>query len=154
MSTATKTLSRQSLWSVRAHTHRNTKRTMSGTHSFKCRTQARTERARAVRHETLHRTCAAVSVKKQVFVSSFPFFLLGCSFVVVLLPVTPLRTGCRCRFLLCHDSPQPCTRSPVRRTGSWRWGWLLYRGEDRRIPLHLFVCLFLSFSVFVMVMEY
>ena len=35
------------------------------THSFKCRTQARTERARAVRHETLHRTCAAVSVKNK-----------------------------------------------------------------------------------------
>ena len=30
---------------------------------FKCRTQARTERARAVRHEIQHRTCAAVSVE-------------------------------------------------------------------------------------------
>ena len=50
---------------------------------FKCRTQVRTERARAVRHETQHSTCAAVSVKTSV-VSSFPLNILGCSFVGVL----------------------------------------------------------------------
>ena len=60
---ATKTLSRLSLWSVRAHTHHNTTRTMSGTHSL---TQVsaphavHSTRARVTRHYNC--VCAAALV--------------------------------------------------------------------------------------------
>ena len=43
---------------------------------FEWRTQARTERARAVRHETQHSTCAAVSVKTSGLHASNSFPLL------------------------------------------------------------------------------
>ena len=55
---------------------------------LKCRTQARTERARAVRHETQHRTCAAISVKKRIGVRSLPFPPSTCPSVVASAPVT------------------------------------------------------------------
>ena len=51
---ATKTLSRQSLWSVRAHTHHNTTRTMSGTDSFSSVTQHARHAHAQVTRETHH----------------------------------------------------------------------------------------------------
>ena len=59
---------------------------------FECRTQARTERARAVRHETQHSTCAAVSVKTSGRLATRSTLFPSCSapcwrsrFVVVLV---------------------------------------------------------------------
>ena len=89
-------------------------------HSFQCRTQARTERARAVRHETQHTGCTMPSLFSSG-VSSFPLFLLACA------PswcVSRLRCYARVplSFLFCA-------------------GWTCCSGCLRGCPVVLFFCL-------------
>ena len=88
---------------------------------IKCRTQACTERARAVRHETLHRTCAAVSVKSKCLVRTVPFFSSHPRYEMV--------------DWFCAPSSSVSELSFAYFFGGF--------------PFYLFVCLFLCFPVFV-----
>ena len=66
--TATKTLSRQSLWSVRAQTHHNTTRTISGTHSFiHSHADTRPQREWLHRHTHTQRAVECVVVQREQY---------------------------------------------------------------------------------------
>ena len=103
---------------------------------FKCRTQARTERARAVRHETLHRICAAVSVKNKCWrlflaLSSFGMFFRH-----------RFRSGCLRGERRGTDVAFCVVGGEVvfERSFAYFFGGFLF---------YLFVCLFLCFPVYV-----
>ena len=81
---------------------------------FKCRTQARMERARAVRHETLHRTCAAVSVKNKS--SNLPDHPPWCATCVVACTLWEATAFCHRHFpqrpIHKKDTTRDCCRAP------------------------------------------